>query len=239
MKTGATTNLLPSSPRASQSLADTDLISEDCVFVAKRFFFREKMIADVREEVASFLNYKPTRVVVVMALIWKALMVASQAKHCHLRNSMLALAIDLRGKQSLGPPELNYGNFWMLVPVFFIASEAKLELQNLITLLGNAIRDTKEKLANASTNEISSMFIDFRRKIFKKAQETNDWDNYFVSSWCNFPFHEVDFGWGIPSWVSSATTQKYAITWLMDARNGDGIEAWVNLKPTDMLQFEI
>lgn len=236
-------SLFPARASHDDSLSDTYLIpEEDCEFVSKRLFFSDKTISNIREEFASLFNYKPSRVVVVMALMWKSLMVASGAKHGgQIRNSTLALAMDFRGKQSLQLPcELNYGNFWMLVPVSFLArDQAEMELQNLIALIGNTIRETKQKLANAgSSDEISSMFINNRREIVRKAKESKDWDTYFFSSWCNFPLFEVDFGWGLPSWVSTATTQKFPITWLMDAKNCVGIDAWVNLKERDILQLE-
>lgn len=131
----------------------------------------------------------------------------------------------------------------MLVPVSFLArDETGMELQNLVALIGNTIRNTKQKVANAgsssSSDEISSMFINYRKEIVRKCKESKDWDIYFISSWCNFPLHEVDFGWGIPSWVSTATTQKFAMTWLLDARNGVGIDAWVNMEEKDLLQLE-
>lgn len=225
------------------SLSDTYVpCEEDCEFVSKRLFFSNKMISNIREEFAPLLDYKPSRVVVVMALLWKAFMVASRAKHGgQIRNSILALSMDLRGKQSLLPAwELKYGNFWMLVPVSFTAhDEAKIELQNLVALIGNTVRDTKQKLANAgSSDEISSMFLNYRKEVVRKVKERKDLDTYIVSSWCNFPFQEVDFGWGMPSWVSTATTQRYGVTWLMDAVNGDGIEAWLNLKEKDRVELE-
>ncbi|GLT69018.1 hypothetical protein SLA2020_412030 [Shorea laevis] len=65
--------------------------------------------------------------------------------------------------------------------------------------------------------------------------------NYIAfTSWCNFGFYDIDFGWGKPMWVSyvgssnDLETVFVNIIILMDTRSGDGIEAWVTLDQEDM-----
>lgn len=90
-------SLFPARALHDDSLSDTYLTpEEEREFVSKRLFFSDQMISNIREEFAPLFNYRPSRVVVVMALMWKALMLASRAKHGgQIRNSILALAMDL------------------------------------------------------------------------------------------------------------------------------------------------
>lgn len=60
-----------------------------------------------------------------------------------------------------------------------------------------------------------------------------------VTSLCQFPFYEADFGLGKPSWVSSSAARGFSnVVGLMDNKTGDGIEAYIRLKPDDMAKLE-
>ncbi|XP_030458824.1 stemmadenine O-acetyltransferase-like [Syzygium oleosum] len=61
---------------------------------------------------------------------------------------------------------------------------------------------------------------------------------YRFSSWARFPFYEVDFGWGRPSWVCTTSVPMKNVVILMGTRCGDGIEAWITLAEHDMIEFE-
>ncbi|XP_031124202.1 stemmadenine O-acetyltransferase-like [Ipomoea triloba] len=58
-----------------------------------------------------------------------------------------------------------------------------------------------------------------------------------VSSWCRFPFYEVDFGWGKPIWVANAI-KAMNVAIFMDTGDEKGIEAWVGLSEECMLKVE-
>ncbi|KAG5381985.1 hypothetical protein IGI04_033455 [Brassica rapa subsp. trilocularis] len=62
-------------------------------------------------------------------------------------------------------------------------------------------------------------------------------ETYAVSSWCRMSFYEADFGWGFPVWVAPGSVDKTQVV-LMDAKDGEGVEAWVTLPETDMAEFE-
>ncbi|KAH0749727.1 hypothetical protein KY290_028959 [Solanum tuberosum] len=53
-----------------------------------------------------------------------------------------------------------------------------------------------------------------------------------------FPVYEVDFGWGKPEWVCSPIKSFKNLVILMGTKDGDGIEASVNLLEEDMPLFE-
>jgi hypothetical protein len=58
-----------------------------------------------------------------------------------------------------------------------------------------------------------------------------------VPSWCKFPFYQIDFGFGKPTWFSSVH-KPLEIVLLVDTKFGTGIEAWVSLEVENMLQFQ-
>ncbi|XP_027108874.1 acetyl-CoA-benzylalcohol acetyltransferase-like [Coffea arabica] len=208
--------------------------------VTQRFLLDETMIEKIMEGAAlscSKCNFHPSRVVVALALIWRALLGVCLAKRGHFRDSIVAIAMNLRGKTALTISEPNYGNFWTSVIVPLEAKNAKIELQELMILLDNRIKSTSEKLATASPEDISSMLIDSRREIIEKRYLSVGIDVYVCTSWCRFPIQEVDFGWGKPHWVSHASKAFEAIG-LMDAKKGEGLEAWVSLKEEDMTEFK-
>ncbi|KAJ6917582.1 hypothetical protein NC652_019805 [Populus alba x Populus x berolinensis] len=62
-------------------------------------------------------------------------------------------------------------------------------------------------------------------------KDPNNWSLFGFSSWCKFPFYEVDLGFGKPVWVGTGA-------FLLDTRDGEGIEAWVTLSEEAMLKFE-
>lgn len=62
--------------------------------------------------------------------------------------------------------------------------------------------------------------------------------SFSFTSLCRFPIYEADFGWGKPVWVGSARLKFKNLVVFLDTKEGDGIEAWVNLKEEDMVKFQ-
>ena len=62
---------------------------------------------------------------------------------------------------------------------------------------------------------------------------------YTVTSLCNFPFYNVDFGWGKPLKVTLDIPELYqGVFALMDTPSGDGIEVAASLRKDEMAIFE-
>ncbi|KAK1400324.1 HXXXD-type acyl-transferase family protein [Heracleum sosnowskyi] len=64
-----------------------------------------------------------------------------------------------------------------------------------------------------------------------------DVDHYGCTSWCNFEYYELDFGWGKPVWVSNVAVDGDVLMnfiILIDTRCDRGIEAWVTLDEQEM-----
>lgn len=217
--------------------------------VLGNFLFEGSRISKVKEEIRAngaflFLNPNPSRLVIVIAVIWKALMSVSMSKHGQMRDSVLNLIMSLRGKAGVSPPVeefLTFGNFWTPLSVTFEAKNKKVkkmeDMHNeLVSLIENAIENARKKFVSARTDEILYLLNYYTEEAEKCGKERRDVDIHIVSSWCMFPMYEADFGRGKPYWVSHAT-RKYEGICLMDAKDGAGIEAWISLEEKEMVEF--
>ncbi|XP_055814835.1 acetyl-CoA-benzylalcohol acetyltransferase-like [Solanum dulcamara] len=204
--------------------------------ITRRFVFDALAITKLKNTIEGSSAIRPTRVVVVMSLIWKILVGISTAKNGHSRDSSFLFPINLRGKSILPSLEHALGNFTMFGIANLEASQSRKELN---VLVGNTIRDTCLGIGKAaSVNDISSLVVNNQIKVVDKLSQGDEMDIYSCSSWCGFPWYEADFGWGKPFWVSSISFDAFEVIVLMDTKNGDGVEAWVSLKENDMTEFE-
>ncbi|KAK3205375.1 hypothetical protein Dsin_019421 [Dipteronia sinensis] len=73
-------------------------------------------------------------------------------------------------------------------------------------------------------------------EIFEEIKK-GEGDVHVFSSLRNFPFYEVDFGWGKPDWVSFAPRPCKGVLFI-DGKDGDaGVEAWVTMEEKEMTYF--
>ncbi|KAG5602920.1 hypothetical protein H5410_034290 [Solanum commersonii] len=187
--------------------------------VTRRFIFDALAIANLKNTIEDSTAIRPTRVVLIMSLIWKVLVGISTAENGHSRNSSLLFLINLRGKSNM--------------------EARKDELNDFVKLVGNTIGDTCVAIGKAeSVDDISSLIVNNQRKVIEKFAQGDEIDVYPSTSWCRFCWYETDFGWGKPFWVSLVECDAFEGISLMDTKDGDEIEAWVSLKDNDMAQFE-
>ncbi|XP_028092967.1 BAHD acyltransferase BIA1-like [Camellia sinensis] len=99
---------------------------------------------------------------------------------------------------------------------------------NLANLVCQLRKGSQESNDDTKTKEIASL----------RQVKGDDMEMYAHSSWCRFPIYETDFGWGKPTWVSPADEGGPVGIALLDARDGEGVEIWVNLFEEDMALFE-
>nr|QNR60313.1 ASAT4-like protein [Solanum quitoense] len=193
-------------------------------FVTRRFVFDALAIANLKNTIK---DSRPTRVVVVLSLIWKVLAGISS------RDSCLFVPINMREKSSIPSLEYALGNY---VTVGVAHLEAGKEMNDLV---GKTIRDTCLLIGKAaSVDDISSLVVSNWTKYVDKFHQGDKMDIYPCTSWCRLPWYEADFGWGRPSWVSSVSGDIHEVISLFDTKSGDGIEAWVTLKENVMAEFE-
>ncbi|KAF3672154.1 putative acetyl-CoA-benzylalcohol acetyltransferase-like [Capsicum annuum] len=207
--------------------------------ITRRFLFDALAIAKLKDTIDSSAAFmSPTRVVVVMSLIWKVLAGISSAKNGHPRDSRLFFPINLRGKSYLPSLKHALGNFFVNVVATLEANESRKELNDFVRVVGGTIRDTSASIGKGNFNDVSSLVVNNHTKVGEKLGEVDKMDIYGCTSWCRFPWYEADFGWGKPFWVSSVSFDIAEIVCLMDTKNSDGIEVWVSLEENVMAEFE-
>ncbi|PRQ30640.1 putative vinorine synthase [Rosa chinensis] len=200
----------------------------DCV--TRRFVFDASKILSLKSKAASATMPNPTRVEVVSALIWKCAMEASRSKFGSIRPSKLSQAVNFR--KVMGNTNL-MGNLLG----FFQAKtkESEANLQSLVTILRKGIEEFKVKYGNEISRDDAAREL---YKDFVNLMGKDDTKIYKYTSWCRFGFYEANFGWGNPSWVSIPGRRVKNLILLLDTKDGDGIEAYLNFDEDEMAVIE-
>ncbi|KAK1417599.1 hypothetical protein QVD17_26729 [Tagetes erecta] len=204
------------------------------VILTKSYVFNGAAISNLRAK-ASSENSKHSRVTLVTALIWKALISIDQVKSGHGRDCLLAPAIMLRRKK--GPPvsESSFGNVWVPYPIRFL-DRTEPKFLDLVALVEVTTRNMMSWLSKASGEEICTQ----AKACYDEVDEELKQNKFsIITSWCRFGIYEADFGWGKPYWTSrSGSGTSHEMVTLMDDKDGNGIEAWVSLNEKVMHLFE-
>ena len=189
---------------------------------------------------------KPSRVEVVTALIWRARMRVSLAKHGRLRTSLAALTMDLRLRIVPPLPPSSCGNLVSMATARFVGAESGdgntkvpvpvLEVPELRILVGLLIDSMTKSKETVVTREDAFPTVLRTRNELYEAVEKGEVDVFMFTSWCNFPAYKIDFGWGKPAWMSRIHSGLEAATFL-DTEGGDGIEAWLSFNKPEMPLF--
>ncbi|KAM7482312.1 hypothetical protein LguiB_006895 [Lonicera macranthoides] len=197
----------------------------------KMFFFSTTAISVLREKAGG----RHSKVQLVFALIWSALMGVDKVKKGRQRASVILQAVNLREKTIPPIPKHSCGNFWGLA---MPRSETG-DFQTLVTLLSGSVRKTAKEFGRVLCDgDEGQMVVIEPLKEVSEILGDDEVSTYWFSSWSKFPFYEADFGWGKPVWVSSVNLRVKNAVFLMDEREGDGIEAWVHLDKNAMLDFQ-
>lgn len=109
---------------------------------------------------------RPTRVVVVMSLIWKVLVGIFLAKHGHSRDSHLLFPINLRGKSNLPSLEHALGNLYVTAVAILEANKSRKELTDFVNIVGSKTRDISAAISKASIDDITSLCVTYRTEVF-------------------------------------------------------------------------
>ncbi|KAJ6917627.1 acetyl-CoA-benzylalcohol acetyltransferase-like [Populus alba x Populus x berolinensis] len=216
----------------------------DNTIVEKRIVFNGaalsslKAAAHVNVNNSGSLKYEPSRVQVVTAFIWRALIKASQARHGCLCPSYLTHIVDMRRRTALPIPGNMCGNFGtMSIAQFIPGDDSTVQLHDVVNRIHEEMSSTFSECAKASNGDDIIVVVTNKMLKMKEIFETTEIDVYLFNSWSRFPIYEADFGWERPEWVSSVYAPMEGIL-LLDSNDGDGIEAWVRLKENTMLHFQ-
>ncbi|KAM7479005.1 hypothetical protein LguiA_027218 [Lonicera macranthoides] len=203
----------------------------------KMFFFSTTAISVLREKAGGRHSKAGghSRVQLVFAFIWSVLLGIGRVKQGPGRASVVFQPVNLRGKTIPPIPKHSCGNIWGLA----IAHKSETEdFQNLLNLLSDSVKKIAKDFGRVlcDSEEGQAVLMEPWKEVSGILEE--EVSSYLFVNFCDFPFYEADFGWGKPVWVSGVNLRVKNMVVLMDEREGDGIEAWVHLDVSDMLEFE-
>ncbi|XP_009141851.1 BAHD acyltransferase BIA1 [Brassica rapa] len=224
-------------PPADISVEFPPLLEHKTKSKTKSFVFGPLMMEKLKSRAScGLLAPQATRVESITALLLRCMTKARRPKTEAVTEFAITHTMNLRPRVPLSfLPRKAIGNFFFL-PLLKETSESKMDTPETVSKL----RKTKEELNELITKDsnsdeakerITSAMLSFLCEVSPEAV------TYAVSSWCRMSFYEADFGWGFPFWVAPGSVDKTQVV-LMDAKDGEGVEAWVTLPETDMAEFE-
>ncbi|CAF1860859.1 unnamed protein product [Brassica napus] len=226
-------------PPAPPHMASQSRTTNSIKCAMNRFVFESSKIAELKRKAASESVKMPTRVEAITSLIWKCVTKASRSNLMGPRSAVMYVAVDLRLKvpsSVLSPDAI--GN---LQTAFFLKKDAQseVEIQETVAAFRTAKEEVDKMLKdNVQRNTLGQGLLNMmgsQASVFKP-----DIDIYTTSSWLGKPFYGVDFGWGSPVWMGSATHTVYdklVYVSLIDSKDGEGVEAWINIPAEVMSVF--
>lgn len=206
----------------------------------KRLVFEGSKIAALKAMVPGKVE-NPTRVQLIAAFIYKAALSAKFSVTGSLpETSALLLMINLRNRVEPPLPTL-IGN----IISFFIATsttkeQRDMELWDIVVDMKRNLQEFCKKFPkDYKAEEWRRLYKLHAKESMEKLRNVKDSPNvYACTSWCKFPVYDADFGWGKPIWVTVPEFPRRDMIMLMDANDGEGIEAMVSLEMKEMEVFE-
>ncbi|AES99803.1 putative vinorine synthase [Medicago truncatula] len=207
------------------------VIKKENNVVFKRFVFQPAMIKSLKAMVTSSSMHSPTQVQVVTAWIYKH---AVSIMGLNFQTAMFSMIVDLRRRMVPPLSEHCVGNiFWFSS---MLANKKEMELEDLVCQIKEGLSECCNVYPKLFREKENNNISECLKQVTEPYSENK---NLFTfSSWCRFPMYEADFGWGKPIWITTTGLSSRNIIFLMDTRDGDGIEAIVNMEDNYMAKFE-
>ncbi|XP_020229853.1 stemmadenine O-acetyltransferase [Cajanus cajan] len=202
--------------------------------VCRRLVFEACKIDSLKALVSSYKVDNPTRVEVVSALIYARVVAALGLSPS---TTSFRTAVNLRRRTVPPLPENSVGN---LVWFLFVFQPREIKVHELVVRMKEGLREFCGTFARKFGGEgRDSRFISECLKQATSVPEAEESGGLVCcASWSGFPMYEADFGWGKPVWFTTSGCPVRNSVVLMDARDGGGVEALVNMEEKDMARFE-
>lgn len=224
-------------PRGEIPLPPESVIEKgDCI--SKRFVFDASKVAALKTLVCDKVQ-NPTRVEVVTSFIHRCVISALKSNSGSLSNpnTLLIQTVNMRARMVPPLPKSSVGSMVWYYAVSTAEDESVIELHELVTQMKERMAQFCGTYLEKFGKEWPSIFLECMEES-RKSFHIQNLVVYRCSSWCRFPIYEADFGWGKPIWVTIASCVLKNTIFLIDTRNGEGIEVYVNLEKQHMDMFE-
>ncbi|KAI3767309.1 hypothetical protein L2E82_17404 [Cichorium intybus] len=210
-------------------------ISDDCV--TRSFMFPNSKINELKQKVKAMTKQSgkpitnPTRVEVLTWLLYNSAVAAATKNNSGYFNPTgVGHIINLRRNMIEKLPEKSIGNFSLPMEIL-TKNECEMNPESFISEL-RKLKMQFQAIRNIETAVGILLESDLEELLRKPAGV------YICTSLCGNSAYEIDFGWGKPVKAAHAGDLRKNSFILMDAPNGDGIEALVCLGNQDMAIFQ-
>lgn len=219
-------------------------------FTTRRFVFPASKVGELKSRVVTALRnrkaadvdipfqnrlqnqFQPSRVEVVLALIWRCAVKSTRFKTGSFKPSALLQGVNLRPRMDPPVPATAIGNLvWPFTAKIEKEEEGESKLEELVRKMREGMNEFMEKKAKRFSSEGVMEFLKERREKEKERVV------YKCTSWCKSGLLEMDYGWGNAVWMTSVNKVVNNTFALMDGRDG-GVEALVTLDETEMEVFQ-
>ncbi|CAN1766019.1 Acyltransferase Pun1 [Linum perenne] len=177
--------------------------------VLRRFVFGSGQIERIRAMCVSEAVKRPTRVESVTAVVWRALMKVNKVKRSaagdqnQKQESIMVHATNWRPKYN-PPLSRNLVGNLSGKAICTAPNGSEEDLKALVAHERAAFIESNKPLSKGreqDQNDVVETIVNFANE-FKALHARHDVDLYSFSSLLTFEFHDVDFGWGKPGWVT-------------------------------------
>ncbi|XP_031111824.1 stemmadenine O-acetyltransferase-like [Ipomoea triloba] len=208
-------------------------------YSSKRFVFGKRDIERLRNDYyhPSEHRRRPSRVEALSAFIWAAVIRAILPGNPNLKTHLLINMVNLRKKLNPLFPSQCLGNIYQAVAARW---EMEADGGGRVTagfLVGRVV-EAIDKITDDYMREMHSEggFLRAILDVFKALHNADEIKYLSISSLCNVPFSQVDFGWGKPIWIGLGHTLDDSAVF-MDTEDG-GIEVWIGLAQKVMCNLD-
>ncbi|XP_058068781.1 acyltransferase GLAUCE-like [Magnolia sinica] len=166
----------------------------------------------------------------MVAHLWKSRTRAVFEDPCGV--SSILFVVDIRSKITPPLPHGFVGN--AVVTACSSAKEVDLNKESL----GFCVEKVKEAIEMVTDEYVKSV-VDWL-EVYRGVPSTLD-ENFYVSAWWKLPFHELDFGYGRPTYggpvVSGINEFVLLLSNGIGVRRGGGVNVWMALEQEKMEKF--
>ncbi|KAK3420112.1 hypothetical protein EUGRSUZ_G00906 [Eucalyptus grandis] len=200
-----------------------------------RFLFSGAALS--RLKLAGPKNMRISRVEAVSALLCKAFVTMDRAKHGRLRPLVVYQNLNLRGRVNLPIPTNAFGNVITKVVARHTMSQSSLDFEAFLKMIHDMFANVKARFAAIADTEMCMDMVKDSVREYEEGMNSEEENVVNFTSWCGFPFYDIDFGWGRPDLVSSACVPLRKII-LLDSKSEGGIDAWIVLSQEEKVLLE-